>query len=87
MGDPRYLMGTQKPAAQTAATADDPLLTLLQRFEAELAAFNEATATRPMEFALSRARSICCACAAIMSALPPIADISVQTDAAARTER
>ena len=45
MGDPRYLMGTQKPAAQTAATTDDPLFTLLQRFEAELAAFNEATAT------------------------------------------
>ena len=42
MGDARYLMGLPT-AAQTAATSDDPLLTLLQRYEAELAAFNDAT--------------------------------------------
>ena len=41
MGDARYLMGLPT-AAQTAATSDDPLLTLLERYEAELAAFNDA---------------------------------------------
>jgi len=43
MGDTRYLMGV--PAGPTAAASDDPLLTLLQRYEVELAAFNDATAT------------------------------------------
>ena len=35
--------------AQTAATSD-PLLTLLQRYEAELTAFNEATPTRVQDW-------------------------------------
>ena len=35
--------------AQTAATSD-PLLTLLQRYEAELTAFNEATGTREQDW-------------------------------------
>src|SRR6476661_912832 len=42
MGDARYLMSVPT-AAQTAAISDDPLLTLLQRYDAELAAFNDAS--------------------------------------------
>jgi len=41
MGDARYLA---RAAVQPAAMTDDPLQTLLQRYETELAAFNDATA-------------------------------------------
>ena len=49
MGDARYLMGLPN-AAQPAATSDDPLLTLLQRYEAELAAFDDATGTADQDW-------------------------------------
>ena len=37
-------------AGQTAATSDDPLLTMLQRYQAELTAFNEASPTPDLDW-------------------------------------
>ena len=47
MGDARYLA---RAAVQPAAMTDDPLQTLLQRYEVELAAFNDAAAATEQDW-------------------------------------